>query len=73
LLAFDSNGTLGVLAETREPKGQIGGLDSHAGLKNATLCATGESGSCIESGTTCAGPEAQADIAENRGNGAVQL
>ena len=60
LLAFDPNGTLSVLAETREPEGKIGSFDSHAGLKNATLPATRESGSCIESGTPCAGPEAQA-------------
>jgi hypothetical protein len=73
LLAFDPNGTLSVLAETREPKGEIGGLDSHAGLKDATLRAAGESRRGIESGTTCAGPEAQADVAENRRNGAVQL
>ena len=73
LLAFDPNGTLGVLAETGEPKGEIGSFDSHAGLKDATLGAAGESRRCIESGTTCAGPEAQADIAENRRNGAVQL
>jgi len=73
LLAFDPNGTLRVLAETSEPKGEIGGLDSHAGLKDATLRATRESRRCIESGTPRAGPEAKADIAENRRNGAVQL
>ena len=73
LLAFDPNGTLRVLAETREPKGKIGSFDSHAGLKDATLRAAGESRRGIESGTTCAGPEAQADVAENRRNGAVQL
>jgi len=73
LLAFDSNGTLSVLAETREPKGEIGSLDRHAGLKDTTLRAASESGGCIESGTACAGPEAQADIAENSRNGAIQL
>jgi len=73
LLAFDPNGTLGVLAETREPKGEIGSLDSHAGLKDATLRTAGQSGRCIKSGTPCAGPEAEANIAENRRNGAVQL
>ena len=73
LLAFDTNGLLGVLAETSEPKGEIGSFDSHAGLKDTTLRAAGESRRCIESGTPCAGPEAQADIAENRRNGAVQL
>ena len=52
LLAFDPNGTLRVLAETREPKGKIGSFDSHAGLKDATLRAAGESRRCIESGTT---------------------
>ena len=73
LLAFDTNGLLGVLAETSEPKGEIGSFDSHARLKNATLRAAGESRRCIESGAPCAGPEAQADIAENSRNGAVQL
>jgi len=73
LLPFDANGTLRVLAEAREPKGEIGSLDSHAGLKDATLGAAGESRRCIESGTTCAGPEAQADVTENGRNGAVQL
>jgi len=43
LLAFDSNGTLGSLAETGEPKGKIGGLDSHERLKDTTLRAAGES------------------------------
>jgi len=73
LLAFDPNGTLSVLAETGEAEGKVGSFDSHAGLKDATLRATRESRRCIESGTPCAGPEAQADIAENRRNGAVQL
>jgi len=73
LLAFDPDGTLRVLAETREPKGEIGSLDSHAGLKDATLGAAGQSRRCIESGTTCAGPEAKADVTENGRNGAVQL
>ena len=73
LLAFDPNGTLRVLAETSEPKGEIGSFDSHARLKDPPLRAAGESRRGIESGTTCAGPEAQADIAENRRNGAVQL
>ncbi len=73
LLAFDPNGTLGSLAETGDPKGKIGGFDSHARLKYATLCTTRESRRGIKSGTACAGPKAQAHIAENGWNGAVQL
>jgi len=73
LLAFDPNGPLSVLAETRGPKSDVGGLDSHARLKNTTLCATSESRCGIESGTTGAGPEAQANVAENSGNGTVEL
>ena len=73
LLAFDPNGTLRVLAETREPKGKIGSFDSHAGLKDTTLRAASESGRCVQSGTTCAGPEAQANIAKDSRDGAVQL
>jgi len=73
LLAFDPHGTLRGLAKTREPKGDIRSFDSHARLKDATLRATGESRCGIEGGTTCAGPEAETHIAENSGNGAVQL
>jgi len=73
LLAFDPHGTLRVLAQTREPESDIRSFDSHARLKNTALRATGESRCGIEGGTTCAGPEAQTHIAENCGNGAVQL
>jgi hypothetical protein len=43
LLAFDPNGTLRVLAEASKPRREIGGLDGHAGLKDATLRAARES------------------------------
>ncbi len=41
-MTFDPDGTLRVLAETSEPKGDVGSFDSHAGLKDATLGAAGE-------------------------------
>jgi len=73
LLALDPYGTLRVLAETSEPKGDIRSFDSHARLQNTALRTTGESRGCIERSTACAGPEAETHIAENGRDGAVQL
>jgi hypothetical protein len=73
LLALNPDGTLRVFAETSEPKGQIGGFDGHARLKNAKLRATRKGCSSIEGGSTRAGPEAQAHIAQNGWNRAIQL
>ena len=73
LLALDPDGTLRVFAETSEPKGQIGGLNRHARLKDTKLRATRKGCGSVKSRATGAGPEAQAHIAENGRNGAVQL
>jgi hypothetical protein len=73
LLSFGAAASVGSLTESREPKGKIGGFDGHAGLKDATLRATGESRRGIKGGATRAGPEAQANIAENGRISPVQL
>ena len=73
LLAFDPNGALGLLTETGKSKGQFGGLDGHAELKNPPFRAAGERRCGIKGGAPGAGPKAKADIPEDRWNRAVQL